>query len=287
MCADNRTDVLDQHVGAGELLLYQGLGALGVFNAVGVQHDDGAFFRIGSELQHLVHDEGNGLFVAADLVICREGAVRRFGNDGLKVQHGADGGSGGGDASAALEVLQVVNDEVSLGTKLVLLQPAGDLFNGLAGTVQLMSLQDQQGHGAGNPQGVHHDELPLRILFQQLFPGTVNGLQGAAELAGEGDEEQILSFFKDRLEIIHVGRFIQRGGDRNSSVAHSGEIALVIEHLTEVIKEFPSIQGVGHINDGNIVLLFQVKRQVTVAVGHKNVILFHGGSSFRTYSIKE
>ena len=219
--------------------------------------------------------------MAADLVIRGKGTVGRFGNDGLEVQHGADGGSGGGDTAAALEVLQVIHDEVGLGTELVVLQPGGNFLNGLAGAVQLMSFQNQQGHGTGNPQGVHDDELPLRIVSQELFPGTVNGLQGAAELAGEGNEEQILAFLQDGLKIIHIRRFIQRGGDGNSTVAHSGEVTLVIQHLAEIVKEFPSVQGIGHINDRNVILLFQVKRQVTVAVGHKNIVLFHVGASFR------
>ena len=79
----------------------------------------------------------------------------------------------------------------------------------------------------------------------------------------------------DRLVEVRVD------ADGNSTIAHSGEVTLVIQHLAEIVKEFPSVQGIGHINDRNVILLFQVKRQVTVAVGHKNVVLFHVGASFR------
>ena len=142
-----------------------------------------------------------------------------------------------------------------------------------------MGLQDQQGHGAGDPQGVHHDELPVRILLQELFPGAVNRLQGAAELAGEGDEEQIL-FLEDRLKILDVGRFVQRGCDRGSAVAHHIVIALVIQHLAEIIEILLTVQRVGHIDDRNVILLFQVKGKVAVAVSHKDVSLLHGMASF-------
>ena len=280
MGADDRADILDQHIGTGELLLDQGFDAFGIFEAVRIQDDDGAFFRIGSELQHLVHDEGDGLFTAADLVVGGQGAVNSFGNNGFQVQHGADGGGCGGDPSAALEVFQVVHDKVRLGTELVLLQPGGDFLNGFSGTIHLMGFQDQQSHGTGNPQGIHNDELPFRILLEQLFTGTVNRLQGAAELAGESNKEQIL-FLQDRLEIIHISRFVQGGGDRNGAVAHGGEITFVIKHLAKIIKVFFAIQGIGHVDDRNVVLLLQVKRQVAVTVCHKNVSLFHGGASFK------
>ena len=143
-----------------------------------------------------------------------------------------------------------------------------------------MGFQNQQGHGTGNPQGIHNDEFPLGILLQQLFTGTVNCLQGAAELAGESNEEQVL-FLQDRLEIIHISCFVQGRGDRNGAVAHGSEITLVIEHLAKIIKVFFAIQGIGHVDNRDVVLLLQVKRQVAVTVCHKNVSLFHGGASFK------
>ena len=144
-----------------------------------------------------------------------------------------------------------------------------------------MGLQDQQGHGAGNPQGIHDDELAVRILGQKLFPGAVDRLQGAAEPAGESDEKQIL-FFQDRLEIIHIGRFVQGGGYGSRAAAHHIVIALMIQHLAEIVKVFFAVQRVGHIDDGNIIFLFQVKRQIAVAVGHEHISLFHGIASFGT-----
>ena len=275
MGADDGADVLDHHVGAGELLLHHGLRALLVLGAVRVQHDDRAFGRIGGVLQHLIHDEGQGLFTAADLVVGGEGSVRSFGNDGLEVQHGSDGGGCRGNASAALEVLQVVHDEVGLGTELVVLQPVRHILDGFAGAVHLMRLQDQQGHGTGDPEGVHNDELAVRILLQQLLPGAVDCLQGAAELAGEGDEEQVFSFLEDRFEIFKIGRFVQRGSNRRRAVAHHIVIAFVIQHLAEIVKILLAVQGVGHINDRDVVLLFQVERQIAVAVGHEDIILSH------------
>ena len=138
-----------------------------------------------------------------------------------------------------------------------------------------MSFEDQQGHGAGDAQRIHDGELPLRILFQKLFPGTVDGLDGAAQLTGEGDEEKVL-FLQDGLKIIQVGGLVQGGGHRDGAVAHHIVISFVIQHLAQIIKILLAVQRVRHVDDGDIVLLFQVKGQVAVAVGHEDVVLFHG-----------
>ena len=49
----------------------------------------------------------------------------------------------------------------------------------------------------------------------------------------------------------------------------------MVQRLAEVVEVLLAIQGVRHVDDRNVVLLFEFQRQVAVAVGHENVIL-HG-----------
>ena len=145
-----------------------------------------------------------------------------------------------------------------------------------------MLASSQQGHGTGDPQRIHDGDLPFRILLQQLFPGGSRGLQRAAELAGEGDEQDVLPLLQDGLEVVQVRRFIQRGSHRVRTGAHRVVIALVIQRLAEIIEVFLAVERIGHIDNRNIILLLQVIGQVTVAVGDENVIHCHGTTSFRS-----
>ena len=93
-----------------------------------------------------------------------------------------------------------------------------------------MGLEQQHGHGAGNGQGIHHDELALGILGQQLFPGGVHRLNGAAQLAGESHKEQIL-LLQNGLEILHIISLIQCGSDRRGTGAHFVKVGVLVHGL--------------------------------------------------------
>ena len=138
-----------------------------------------------------------------------------------------------------------------------------------------MRLEDENRLRRGDGQRVHHDELAFRILFQQFLARGVNRLNGRAELAGEGDEEQVAPGRENRLEVLHVDRLVERGGRRLTARAHLVVEGLMVQRLAEVVEVLLAIQGVRHVDDRNVVLLFEFQRQVAVAVGHENVIL-HG-----------
>ena len=138
-----------------------------------------------------------------------------------------------------------------------------------------MGLQHQQGLGAGDGQGIHQDKLALGVLFQQGLAGGADGVDGAAQLAGESQEQDVLSLFKIGLEILLVHRLVQCRGGGMGSLAHGVKEGLVIQGLTQIVKVLLAIQRVGHVHDGNVVLDLQRIRQIAVAVGHQDVVL-HG-----------
>ena len=138
-----------------------------------------------------------------------------------------------------------------------------------------MRLEDENRLRRGDGQRVHHDELAFRILLQQFLARGVNRLNGRAELAGEGGEEQVAPGRENRLEVLHVDRLVERGGRRLTARAHLVVEGLMVQRLAEVVEVLFAIQGVRHVDDRNVVLLFEFQRQVAVAVCHENVIL-HG-----------
>ena len=142
-----------------------------------------------------------------------------------------------------------------------------------------MGFQHQQGLRPGNAQRIHHNELAAGIGFQQLFPGGINRLQRAGQLAGEGDKEQIL-ILQDRIKIFQIGFLIQGGGHRHGTGPHCVVVAFMIQHLAKIVKIFLAVQRIGHVHDGNIVLLFQMVGEIAVTVCHENVIQSHKESSF-------
>ena len=222
-------------------------------------------------LHRFIHDVVHGLAPAAHLVGGSQLALAGFHQDGLEIQQRADGRRRRGYASAALEVLQVIHGKPGLGAQLVFLHPGGHLLHGRAGAVHFVRLEHQQCLRCGDGQGVHHDELTLGILLQKRLPGSVNGLNGAAQLAGEGQKQQIL-FLQDGLEVFQVGFLIQRGGGGLGARAHLVKIALVVQGLPQVVKILLAVQGIGHGYHRNVQLLLEGKGEVAVAVCHEDVI---------------
>ena len=157
-----------------------------------------------------------------------------------------------------------------MGAAAVLLDPCGDLLDRCAGAVELVGLEHQERHRTRDGQGVHHDEFPLRIPGQQLLAGGVDLTDGHGHLAGERDEEQIL-FPKDRLEIVQVGLLVQRAGHGNRAIAHCVVVFLVIQRLTEIVEILLAVDGVGHFDIRDVILLLQVQWQIAVAVRHEDV----------------
>lgn len=242
---------------------------------IGVQDDAHGFLLIGDVLHRLLKDVAHRLAAATHFTRGGKLAFERFGQDGLQVQQRAECRRRRGDASAALEVLQVIHCEPRLCAELVVLQPLGDFLHRFARAVHLMRLEDENRLRRGDGQRVHHDELAFRILLQQFLARGVNRLNGRAELAGEGDEEQVAPGRENRLEVLHVDRLVERGGCRLTARAHLVVEGLMVQRLAEVVEVLFAIQGVRHVDDRNVVLLFEFQRQVAVAVCHENVIL-HG-----------
>ena len=248
---------------------------LGIVHRVGVQDDAHGFLLIGDVLHRLLKDVAHRLAAATHFARGGKLAFERFGQDGLQVQQRAECRRRRGDASAALEVLQVIHCEPRLCAELVVLQPLGDFLHRFARAVHLMRLEDENRLRRGDGQRVHHDELTFRVLFQQFLARGVNRLNGRAELAGEGDEEQVAPGRENRLEVLHVDRLVERGGRRLTARAHLVVEGLMVQRLAEVVEVLFAIHGVRHVDDRNVVLLFEFQRQVAVAVCHENVIL-HG-----------
>ena len=224
--ADDRTDILNADGHVRELGLQHVQELLRFGEAVGVQDDADGLLLVGDVLHGLVHDVAHGLLASAHLGGGGQLALAGLGQDGLEVQHRTQHCCCGRDAAAALQVLQVVHREPGLGAELVLLQPGGDGRHVGAGVVHFIRLEHQQGLGGGDGQGVHDGEGALGEALQQVFTGGTHGIDGAGELAGEGDEEDVLAAGENGLEVLLVHCFVQRRGGGGGAGAH-----LVIEGL--------------------------------------------------------
>ena len=131
-----------------------------------------------------------------------------------------------------------------------MLAPGDDLVEAHAGLHALHHMLHQQAQAAGDAQGVHHIELPLRVFGADLLGRLVGVDEGDGHLLGHVQEDQVLAGVQQALEKVVVHELVDHGGFQPVALAHAGVDRLPALLPAVVLKELvPHGVGVGDKGD--------------------------------------
>ena len=105
------------------------------------------------------------------------------------------------------------------------------------------------GHKAAaerNALGVFGHYLSVGILFFQLGYGSVHRVERRAHLVRERYVIDVLAAREHGLEVLGVGKLVQRRGFGNGARAHLVEKCLEVCLFAHVVKVFLVADGIGH-----------------------------------------
>ena len=191
---------------------------------------------------------------------------------GLEAERVADERGGGADASAALEIDEIVHREPVAEMEAVV---EHDLFAFLDRAALALFLHGhikQQTEPTGRAERINAADVALGILFAQLLRGDAPGVVCAAQTRGKTDVEDILAVLQDRLKALHEGVRVHGARARDAALAHLvvelGEGELVVRVLARIAVEHVGQPGVRHAP-----LLQKLRRDVACGIGvdHKVV----------------
>ena len=229
------------------------------------------FGRIVDILGGQLRQRAKGLLTAPHLIHGQELAVLALGDNGLEIQHGANGRRHGADASAASQVGQIVHGEEGLRTALVLFQPRGDLVHGFALPVEFMGLQHQNALRQRNAQGIHHDHTAFGVALQKLLPGGVDILNGAGQLTGKRREQNIPSRGEHGLKVFLISSGRQQRSHRRGPAPHGIKELLFLSVAAQIVKVFLAVHHVRHIDHIQFQFIHKAKGQVGIRVSKERV----------------
>ena len=111
----------------------------------------------------------------------------------LDLQHRADGRRRGGNASAVLEVIKGIDGEPVADFQAVFFHPRGQLFDGQALLLLAGSFADEHRFADGGAEGIHDDQLALRVFLAKFLCAQVGGLQRTRQAGGEAQVEDVFA----------------------------------------------------------------------------------------------
>ena len=112
---------------------------------------------------------------------------------GLEAERVADKRGGGADASAALEIDEIVHREPVAEMEAVVEHDLFALLDRAALALFLHGHIKQQTEPAGRAERINAADVTLGILFAQLLRGDAPGVVCAAQTRGKTDVEDILA----------------------------------------------------------------------------------------------
>ena len=274
MGADDGTHVGDQlHLGP-EAVGQHFLQELRVLQAVAVGDEHRVMAGVHGQLAVLVRQGLDGGPAAPDLEHGDQVAGIVHMEHGLDVQQSTHEGGRRADPAAPLQVDQIVHGEPVTEVEAGVLHEFGGLLQAGALPLLLHGEVHQQAEAGGGGEGVHHQDLPVRVLLHQSLGSHGAGVYGGAEAGGKADVEDVLALFyaglKGLLKDLHVGRC----GAGHAAASHSlielgkGQVE-VAEALLVLVKLH------GQADKGHLPLLQQLRRNVTGGIC-KNHVICHG-----------
>ena len=184
-----RTDFPDQ---LGQLLRFLGAVPVGDGHPLIFRMDGSGAVHLHNGLHHLFPSP---VFAAGHNM---PGGVSP--EQGLDVQHCADGGGGAADPAGAFEKVQVIHGEILQQVHGFFIQNIGGFSGGFALVSQVGGTAGEQSGAESGAQGIHNPHGPLGEILCQLLRRNPGRLDGSADAGGHSHIHHIPSRFQFRAE---------------------------------------------------------------------------------------
>lgn len=253
------------------------------FRSIGMDDEDLMILDVISELVHIIHDLFKGRKTAEHFSDGIHSSLVIDGDDRLDGKDCSHGRRKAGQTAGSLEEFEVVDEsEKGIVFYEIVFGNIEDLFQALSFLVKLSDLFEYDKGQSGDSLCVEGVDRSFGIFFFENLDGDVHGVEGAGELAGEMDIEDVVAFLEFGLEVgnIFLGR--KTGCLGNVAIAKPVIESVGVERLFGFVGEdFFAVDSVGHRNQPISVFLRDFRANVAVRIGKQSQILSsHVLSSF-------
>ena len=258
MGGDDRADVADADltVQMREGGLHGGLGRQRVRQAVGVA-DEGLAGVIRTALCVVLHgldSAGDGVFLAADLIVGDDAALVVQPHDRADAEHRTDRGGRAGHASAAAVEFELRGVELMVYVLPHGHRPVGDLVHTLSGIAQIGCAVDQQTVAGGRAERIDHGQLPLRVFLPQRLRCKHRILYGRRHTGAERDMQHVALLQKCVKKRL-VLKFVQlRCARQLSGVQKAVKLRQRLRITPHVVLIADAVDLIGIEQNGNVTL---------------------------------
>lgn len=173
MCADDGADIRNKTDCSTVLLCQHGGKFFRLVFAVAVAEKHDIVYRVYRQLGKFVHQCCNGVFSASHLTYTDQSALVVHMDDGLDAQHIAHDRRRGADASAPLEVNEILCCDPMGDPQLQFLDIGGSFLKGCAGKLLLLCQIYQHSLSGGGRERVHCNNCTLGVLTAKLLRGNL------------------------------------------------------------------------------------------------------------------
>ena len=221
------------------------------------------------QLAHLGGQGINGGLAATDLGNVDEVTLVVHVKHRLDLQHGANQRRGGADPAAPLQIHQIVYGEPVAQLELVFLHPGVELFQSHAGFFLLAGVPHQQALAQGGAQGIHHQELPVGILFGKFGCRNDRGLIGGGKAGGEGQHQSVVTAGQHRLHDLGPAFGVRGGG--GSGLAFTQTVVNGLEAVVGEVFKGLALKDHRQRTHGQAQVFIHVGGEVTAGIGNDPV----------------
>ena len=124
------------------------------------------------------------------------------------------------DPAAPFQIFQIFHRKPVAEMQFVRFHGVGVLVQAHALVPVLHRQVNKQSLTGGSAQGIHHADLPVRILFRKLRRNLFRVFAGHAQAAGKGQIQDVLSRFEEGRENVLKGVLVNAGGLGHPAVPH-------------------------------------------------------------------
>ena len=258
----------------GPELLRQGLG---VGQAVAVGDEDHVHLSLLGKMGPVQLRQGlQGLFPAPDLAPGGDMARQVAPEDGLDIQHGADGSGGAADPARGLQEIQIVHGEEIQGVHHFGVQDGAGLGGGLALLPKLCGPDRQQTGAEARAQGIHRMDGPAREFVHQLLRRQPGGLIGAADARGHAHIDHVQALLQLRPEKALEEMAVEQAGLHPGAAAQLIVISLRVEGIDiALVDALPAVHGIVAGQGADIQPLQVLSGQIGRGIGENSIAHRH------------
>ena len=269
MGADDAAHIADDHILDTVLFLQDLLQSLGILQAIAV--GDGNGIQVDAGLTQLLGQVFHGSLTAADLVHGDQVTFVIHMDDGLDAQHAAEESSGGADAAAPLQMVQIVHGEPVREAHLVVFHPLGQIVQAHALGPLVAGMPHQKTLAQGGAEGVHHADGTVGIVLHHFLGSDDSRLVGGADTGVKSQAQNVFAGIQDGLHDADPAVGVDGGGGGHFAAAHAVIEILQISRIVQVVQQF-ALEQDGQRGIGNTQVLVLLIGKVAAGIGNDAVV---------------